>query len=422
MRDETGELKLMGTVMDVTERVRAEEALRTSEQCARAQSEALSRTLDALARESSADRIVEHVLRTITDQLQAKSCSVWLSDENTGLMSFEFALEGGNFKAKADPTLATVSPSLPVGDIWPWPEVFRTGKPHVLEDIRENGSFPWRAHVLAQGIVSIVIVPMLVGGKVQGVIGIRFQQKRKFRPEEMELAQALAHQAMLAMQLSRLSAQTRQAAVMTERNRMARDMHDTLAQGFTGVIMQLEAAKGATSKGNIAEAGERIERAGELARESLGEARRSVHALRPRSLRDGNLSLALEDLLERMTDGSGLNAEFKAEGDERAIPSDYEEALLRVTQESLTNTVKHAHARNFRATLSASADKVQLQLVDDGVGFEPQGEYEGFGLIGMKERVDQLGGRFLIRSKPGVGTEIVVAIMNAKPEDRNAQA
>lgn len=211
---------------------------------------------------------------------------------------------------------------------------------------------------------------------------------------------------------------------MAERNRVARDIHDTLAQGFTGVIMQLEAAKGATVQGNSEEVFERISRAGDLARSSLGEARRSVRALRPRLLRDGKLSLAMDDLLKRMADCTGLNAEFKMEGDERLIPAEYEEDLLRISQESLTNTIKHANARNFSATLSIDPDSIQLQLVDDGKGFDTLADQDGFGLIGMKERADRINGQFIIRSKPNVGTEILVVLKShsvAKPENGDEQ-
>jgi len=100
----------------------------------------------------------------------------------------------------------------------------------------------------------------------------------------------------------------------------------------------------------------------------------------------------LEDLLKRMSDGTGLNAEFHIQGEQRVIPADWDEGLLRITQESLTNTIKHANARNFRATLSIGLEKVELQLVDDGAGFDAQLEHEGFGLLGMKERVDQMAG------------------------------
>ncbi len=411
LHDATGKLvKWYGANTDIEDLKQTASALRAAEKFARGQADALAQSLESLARESSSDRIVEHVLRTITAQLDAHSSSVWLRDEGTGLMNFEFALEGGKFRTKTDSTLAAVSPSLRIEDIWPWPEVFRTGKPSVLEDIRGGVNFPWRAHVLAQGVVAILIVPMLIAGAVQGVIGIRFSQKRTFHPEEMELAQALAHQAMLAMQLSRLSAQSRQTAVLAERNRLARDLHDTLAQGFTGVIMQLEAAKGALAKTDSDSVLAHVERAEDLARTSLGEARRSVRALRPRSLLSGTLCTALDDLLKRMTIGTPLQAEFVVEGESRAMPPDWEEGLLRIAQESLTNTIKYAQARRFRATLSFPSDSVKLQLVDDGRGFDPQAEHDGFGILGMRERAEQMAGSFIIRSKPEQGTEIVVTL------------
>jgi signal transduction histidine kinase len=287
------------------------------------------------------------------------------------------------------------------------------GKPGVMEDIRELPFFRWQERLISLGVITILIVPMSIAGRVDAVIGVRFTQKRVFSADELELAQALANQAMLVMQLTRLSAESRESAVIAERNRMARDIHDTLAQGFTGVIMQLEAAKGATVQGNLAEAANRIERASDLARSSLGEARRSVRALRPRSLRDGKLFVALDGLLKRMTEGTELNAEFQADGDERFIPSDYEEDLLRITQEALTNAVKHSGARNFRATLSVAPNRVQLRLVDDGRGYDLDKEHDGFGLIGMKQRVDRMGGEFIIRTKPAVGTEVLVVLKTA---------
>jgi signal transduction histidine kinase len=210
--------------------------------------------------------------------------------------------------------------------------------------------------------------------------------------------------------LIRLSLLNRETAIVAERNRMARDIHDTLAQGFTGIIMQLEAAKGSAERGDLTEIIKRIERAGELARLSLGEARRSVLALRPRSLRGVTLCMALDDLLKRMSEGSDLRAEFQVTGNELALPVDWQEDLLRIAQESLTNTLKHASARNFKATLIFRANEVQLQLVDDGRGFDLQGEHNGFGLIGMKERVDRLEGRFTLHSKPGEGTEVLVIL------------
>ena len=395
---------------DITERKQAAETLRASEQVARGQTEALTRTLDALAKESAPDRLVEHVLRTITQQLEAHSCSVWLKNEAAGLMHFEFAFEEGRLLTKSDAALAKISPALKIEDVRPWKDVFSTGKPSVLEDIREGPSFPWRDHVLSLGVITILIVPMLIAGQVKGVVGIRFTRKRSFRTEEMDLAQALAHQAMLACQLRRLSRESRQAAIVAERNRMARDIHDTLAQGFTGVILQLEAVEEAMSQGLAAKAGECLARAGALARESLQEARRSVRALRPQSLEEEDVCEALHSLIRKMTAGTDVQAEFNVLGQSPELPPEWEENLLRIGQEVLTNVLRHARASRFSAQLVFDKQAVRLDLCDNGQGFDPARRHDGFGLQGMKERVETMGGRLSIQSAKGEGTAISIVL------------
>jgi PAS domain S-box-containing protein len=433
-RTASGEVEFVGAVMDITERKRAAEALRASEHLARGQLEALTHTLNAFAQESEPDKLLEHVLRTIVEQTRAHSIAAWNRNDDGARFDLIAVIENDRYQTREEAVhpagrLSMLPQHHPV-----WREVLRTGQHGEMEDIDEEtprmrvGSGEWHrvmrhiepdpalsilmSHLREIGVRSILFVPILIAGEVAGMLAVRFQDKRTFRREEIELTRALAHQAMLVLQLMRLSRQSRQAAVNAERNRMARDIHDTLAQGFTGVIMQLEAATGATTHGDFAEATNRIARASQLARASLGEARRSVRALRPHSLRNGKLFVALEGLLKTMAEGTNLNAEFHPEGDERFIPADFEEGLLRITQEALTNAVKHADARNFRATLSVDTSKIQLRLVDDGCGFDPQQEYEGFGLIGMKERVDRMGGEFIIRAKPGIGTEILVELKN----------
>jgi PAS domain S-box-containing protein len=393
---------------DITERRAAAETLRASAQLARGQTEALTRTLDAMAKESAPDRLVEHVLRTITDQLEAHSGSIWLRNEETGLVTFEFAFEEGRLLTNADAALANISPALRIQDVWPWPEIFRTGKPSVLEDIRQGASFPWRDHVVSLGVITILLVPMLIAGQVEGVVGIRFTRKRSFRDEEMDLAQALAHQAMLACQLRRLSRQSRQAAIVAERNRLARDIHDTLAQGFTGVIVQLEAVEEAMSQGLSAKASEYVTRAGALARESLHEARRSVRALRPQTLEENDLCEALQSLIRKMTTGTTVQAEFNVWGQPPELPPEWEENLLRVGQEVLTNVLRHAQAGRFNARLCFEAREIRLILNDDGKGFDPVGRYDGFGLRGMRERVEGMGGQLSIKSAENQGTTISI--------------
>ena len=146
--------------------------------------------------------------------------------------------------------------------------------------------------------------PTLVGGQVKGFIGIRHGDRRPYRPEEIELAQALAHQAMLAIQFNEFAERSRQAAVLEERNRMARDIHDTLAQGFTGVIAQLEAVEDAITCCRRKQANRHLQRASQLARQSLNEARRSVHALRPQALQGGKFWEALKGIIKNTTAGT----------------------------------------------------------------------------------------------------------------------
>ena len=401
---------LTGT--DITERKETAEALLASENFARGQVEVLKSTLDALAMESAPERLVGHMLRTITVQFGAHSSSVWRRDEPTGMIGFEFAFEDGRVVTKTDARFAGMDLWLPMEDFWPWPEVFRTGKPSVTEDIRTVPPFPLRDRLLPLGIITVLLVPMSIAGRLEGAIGLRFTQKRLFRAEEIELAQALANQAMLAMHLSRLSAESREAAVIAERNRMARDIHDTLAQGFTGVIVQLEAAADATSKGLMKEADEHLGRAADLARESLKEARRSVRAIRPLALENKDLCEALDNLIRKMTAGTTLRAKFLLHGQPRPLSAEWEENLLHIGQEVLTNALRHAHATEFHTDLVFGPNEVRLELRDNGRGFDPGIKNDGFGLIGIRERVEGMGGRITTQSAIDKGTAVLIIVPN----------
>jgi PAS domain S-box-containing protein len=409
--NEEGEIvKWYGTNTDIEDLKRTSEALRSSEEFSRGQAQALSHILNALARESSQDRVIEHVLGTITAQLNAHSCSVWSKDVGTGLLNFEFALVMGEFRTKSDVRHAASFPCDRVGEIWPGVDIFNTGRPHLVEDIRAVPDFPWRAELLAQSIVSVLVVPMLVAGQVSGVVGIRFTSRRVLPPEDVQLAQTLANQAMLAMQLGRISAQSRETAVLAERNRMARDIHDTLAQGFTGVIVQLEAAADAASRGLRSAAAEHLARARDRARESLMDARRSVQALRPQALEQRDLCAALDEMSRKMTARTSLRTQLKVTGVPRPLPEDCEVNLLRICQECLTNALRHAQANLFAMHVVFAADEIRLELGDDGCGFDVAARSDGFGLIGIRERVEQLGGVLSINSKPGKGTTTLIVL------------
>jgi PAS domain S-box-containing protein len=409
--DSDGRDWVMVSCRDVTARKRLEDKLRASEQLARGQVEALKQALDALAEESALDKLLGRILGVMSRRMGAAGVSLWLKDETTALPVFRLSFEQGklctrpeaNHPVRENPAYWQENP---IGR-----ELLRTKQPVVCADVKQDARVgAQRQYLIAQGIRTVLAVPLLLAGQVIGLVSIRSARPRKYRAEEIELAQALAHQATLAIQLTRLAEESRQAAVLHERNRMARDIHDTLAQGFTGIILQLEAAAEATLRGDAISSAKHLRRVSKLARDSLAEARRSVQALRPQALQAGSLAAALDGLITQVTPGSGLRAELSCGGQQRPLPPEVEEALLRIGQEALTNTLKHARADRFRMRLVFAPGEVRLEASDNGCGFEPAQAKGGFGLTGMTERVSSLSGQLTIESHLGQGTSIAATL------------
>ena len=211
-----------------------------------------------------------------------------------------------------------------------------------------------------------------------------------------------------------LIAQAREAGVAEERRRMAREIHDTLAQGLTGIVTQLQAAEQAASRPPGDPAGWRrhVAAATQLARDSLSEARRSVDALRPEPLERCRLGEALADVAGRWATLNGIPVQAQTTGTPRPIRPEIEFALLRAAQEALANVARHAHATRVGLTVSYMDSEVALDVRDDGVGFDPATlpGGGGFGLIAMRQRIGDLSGTVEVESEPGGGTAISTRI------------
>jgi PAS domain S-box-containing protein len=393
------------------ERDRAAEALRASEQVARGQVEALTYSLDVLATAPAPDKFLGQMLSTVGRLLGAQSVILWLLNEATESLVLRAWAEGTNF-AKLDSEHPFIK------DPFSWKEdpglreLFFSGAPVACENVENDPytSKDLREYLKSGGTKKFLRIPTLVGGRVKGFIGIRHGDRPPYRPEEIELAQALAHQAMLAIQLNEFAEQSRQAAILEERNRMARDIHDTLAQGFTGVIVQLESAEDAIACCRRKEANEHLRRAGELARSSLNEARRSVHALRPQALQRDNFWEALKGIIKNTTAGTTLHTRFELRGRLRHLPLVWQENLLHIGQEAMTNALKYARPRNFETRLIFNSRELRLELRDDGDGFRVKDRHDGLGLASMRERAEQMGGTVKITSARGKGTKIIVTL------------
>jgi len=195
--------------------------------------------------------------------------------------------------------------------------------------------------------------------------------------------------------------------VQSERKRIALELHDTVCQSQTGAIMHLECA--ADYLAGNPEAREQVSRALHLVRESMTEMRCALWDLYPEELQKIHLKGAMEHLLKDLTAGNGLTARFSLGGNIRPLPPEIEKVLLRISQEALTNVVRHAQAHEVQVELFLDSERARLYVKDDGQGFEPELE-PGFGLTSMQDRAAALGGVWTIHSEPGRGTEVHASI------------
>jgi signal transduction histidine kinase len=261
---------------------------------------------------------------------------------------------------------------------------------------QQRGAVPWPA----VAAVCVFAAGTLLSVAYMGTV-VRQSRERQRLIEQLQATRA------------ELAAAERQAGTLAERQRLARDLHDTLTQGFASVVLLLEAAEESLALGRPVE--RHIEQALRSARDNLAESRRVVWALRPRPLAEQPLPQALGELTGRLAEETGLRAETVVTGTARPVPAHVEEALLRIAQEALANVRKHAAASRVTVTLSYLDDVAMLDVHDDGVGFDQattvaQAAGAGLGLHAMAERVAALGGSLVVESAPGEGTTIAVEV------------
>lgn len=368
------------------------------------------------------ERNLEKVLRTVAEQIMAllgaDGCSVWLldPDEVTRMPGQELTL----VVALGVGARAMVGRKLPLGDSYTG-DVIKSGIPAQHDGLSDRERHP-RVIVGQYGIDTMMIVPLQTSDRAVGALNVYGQLGRRFGPRDIEIMTLFGHQAAVAIENARLYEQARTLAVAEERNRMAREIHDTLAQGFTGILLQLQVAESLLD-GEEPDARARLQRAQDLARSSLREARRSVWNLRPSTLQGRTLPEALRAYLAEWRGHTGIATNLVLLGEERPLAPATEETLLRVAQESLNNALKHAQARQVDVTLAIESDHVRLRVCDDGIGLGElarPSDGGGFGLVSMRERAARLGGTLEIESAPGEGTCVQVIVADTGPAERRA--
>jgi signal transduction histidine kinase len=287
-----------------------------------------------------------------------------------------------------------------------------------LDKLLWPGVADWHA---SAGHKSAYLLPLTYGdGTSKGCIGLVFRQSEALNAERAELALAIAHQVTLCIGLKKLGMAAKNAAVLAERNRIGQEIHDGLAQGFTGILMQLGAAEEAmrecTRESPLPAILTRIR---DLAKDGLAEARRSVMALRPDQTRRVGLELALKNLAERSTVDGRVVCSYEGAMTGDGLAPERQHELLRIAQEAVSNAVRHAHPGKVRILLEEEVRLWRLTVVDDGRGMTLMPELyasQGYGLTNMRERAGAIGGAFHIDSRPGEGTRVIVTL--PRPEAR----
>jgi signal transduction histidine kinase len=282
-------------------------------------------------------------------------------------------------------------------------QVMETAQPLVINDTTEVPENTYATE-------SEMAVPIRLSKDIMGVLDIKSAEKGAFNELDIFTASTLADFVAIGIENAHLYRNVRDIATLEERNRLAREIHDTLAQGFVGVIRQLEVAKRMVDK-DTAGANKHLDQAETLARSSLNEARRSVMSLRQSLVKHVPLPDAIRDEASRFSEINDIPVNVNISGQPLELKPDDEESFLRVFQEAMTNVGRHSGASMVDVDLSYNDKSINLSIHDNGTGFDTRKKKQGsFGIIDMKERVSLLKGKFKIESKPGRGTTIIVSI------------
>jgi PAS domain S-box-containing protein len=424
LRDCSGKpYAICGIATDITELKHAEQmqatmaleremsAQQRATQLAKANA-ALRDSLDALTSVPELDEFIGQVMTAITGQLSAVSSTLRLYNPEKRALNLEFVIQEGRVLAPAEAgypkDLQSISLEHPHFASW-----FQSVTVGHVDDPQAPIPDALRSHLRALGVRTLLIIPLVSADRPIGCLMFRFVQERDFDPEELEIARALVTQAGLAIQLTQLAKTAKQSAVLEERNRLASEIHDSLAQSFAGISMQLSAAAGAMKR-KSKDALSHVERATDLSRFGLSEARRSALSLRSNIIEESGLIEALKMLVERSNIPGLLRCTFRSSRiREETLPPPVQQDLLRIAQEAISNALRHAQPTDISVSLRRNPTDLVLKIRDNGSGIASArliSAGTGFGFANMRARAKSLGAKLDIRSTSGRGTTVAVRL------------
>lgn len=368
-------------------------------------------TLQRLAEQPDLNTFLDHVLAVSVEQFRAIGTSVWLGDPSTGICSQYISYQSGDSHSKAAPAYEH---HLEPGDSAE-AEAFRPVPGRIVvhreEEIGTLGPYQdCLAAIRELGIRTLIRIPLFFGSEARGVFTLKFDNDRTLSPEEDGLAHTLANQVVLALELTKLSEKAKAAALADERNRMAGDVHDTLAQAFAATLLHLRSME---MTGVSAELQSHWKFAQDTASEGLASARRAMNAIRTVTSVDPRpLAERIAERVRQVTARTRpkTKVRFQAQGQTVILPWAVEDELERIAGEALFNAERHASAQEISVRLDYLSDNgLRLRVRDDGRGFDQAcSSGAGLGLRSMHDRAERIGASFTLITEAGRGTEVVV--------------
>jgi signal transduction histidine kinase len=350
------------------------------------------------------DQLLEEVVQLIQKSFGYEHVAIALIEDDYAVYRV------GSGRLWQDPDFNFNPAQLKIGSEGVTGRVAATGQALYLPDVRED---PGYVEMKGSGTLSEVTVPIKVKGKVIGILDAQSQQLDAFDYSDLMVLQSLADQTAVAIENARLYKRAQQLAVVEERNRLARELHDSVTQALYGITLHAEAAYRQLDADNLELATDQLVELRNTAQEALREMRLLIFELRPSVVEMQGLVPALRARLEAVEERAGMRVEMNLV-ENLELSDQVQDSLYRIAQEALNNSLKHAKANQVILNLIAGDSKAIMEIVDDGVGFNPEEEIEGggLGLDGIIERAELINGKLTIDSRPGKGTTIKIEVPN----------
>lgn len=421
---------------EIAERKQAEAALQESQRLLLMAQQTLERRVQERTRELATLLEVSH---NVAATLELTPLLDIVLDQLKSVVDYSgaaiFSLVGNDLVPLADRnwhlrTEGTEQPHIPLLKFPVDSEVLRRGEPIIIADFHRyffvahhlQNTFEEQRQKLLTDIHSWLVVPLLLKGEMIGLLNLEHCEADAYSPEQANLVLTFANQVAVAIENAKLYQQAQKAAATEERHRLARELHDSITQSLYSLTFFAEASRRLAEAGDLAGAVPRLARIGEITQGALKEMRLLVYELRSPMLEKQGLAGILQHRLDAVEKRAGVEARLLVDGVVELPPS-AEEGLYRIAQEALNNALKHASATSVTVLIRANNERVELEVMDNGCGFNPSLSRAsgGIGLASMQERVDALGGVLTIHSIPGEGTQVKVSLLKNQKDSEDAR-